>query len=84
MIKNIVLLVVGLIAGVVFTLTFQNPQRAGRAARDGIGVVESRMTSLRRDACIRDFLNETQCFQVKRASECEAEIVEQCGLPVAK
>lgn len=79
--KIAIVFVLGLVMGVLGTLAFQNPNKAGEVARDGIGSVQTRVEGARRNQCVRDFLDRTQCFQKKKDSECDALIVQECGLP---
>lgn len=79
--EKIVVLVIGIVVGVVATLAFQNPRKVGDAARDGITHVQTTVERERRDQCVREFLDETGCFQKQSAKECDARIVQRCGLP---
>lgn len=79
--KIIIVFVVGIAIGVFCTLTSQNPRKVGKAARDGISKVKAQVDDARREQCVRDFLDRTQCFQKKSDRECDALIVRECGLP---
>jgi hypothetical protein len=74
-------LVIGIVIGVFGVLAFQNPRKVGQAAYSGISEVQTRVEGMRRDQCVRDFLDRTQCFQKKPGRECDALIVRECGTP---
>lgn len=79
--KIAIVFVLGLALGVAGVLAFQNPNKVGKAARDGISDVQTRVEGARRNQCVRDFLDRTQCFQKKKDTECDALIVQECGVP---
>lgn len=79
--RTLISLIIGITLGVCGVLAFQNPDRVGQAARDGVTGVQTRVEGARRNQCVRDFLDRTQCFQKKKAVECDALIVQECGVP---
>lgn len=79
--KSLLIFTVGVVLGVSGTIAFQNPSKVGDAARDGITQMQTQVESARREQCVREFLDSTNCFQRKKAGECDALIVKECGLP---
>lgn len=79
--RTLLVLFLGVVLGCVGTVMFHNPKVVGEAARSSITSVESTVVDFRRDACVREFNQETQCFQRKPARECDSLIVKKCGLP---
>lgn len=79
--KSLLVFVTGLVLGISGTIAFQNPREVGDAARAGISKVQVQVEGARREQCVRDFLDSTNCFQRKGAKECDALIVKECGLP---
>lgn len=73
--------VIGWALGIIFVKAYQNPREVADAARGSIDAVQTQIEGVRRDQCVRDFLSRTTCFQELRASECDALIVKECGVP---
>jgi hypothetical protein len=79
--KQFAILIFGMVLGSIATVAVNHPQAASRAAHDGVDTVQTKVRTLKRERCVRDFLDETRCFQSRPARECDALIVATCGVP---
>lgn len=75
------LIAIGVILGAGLCYVAMHPKDAERAAKRGIEDVSSTVQGARRGKCVRDFLQETSCFQKFSDEECDARIVKECGPP---
>lgn len=71
----------GVVVGVFGLFTFQNPHIAADKVRSAADAMETEVSEVRRERCVRKFLDETGCFQKLSAKECDAQIVQRCGVP---
>lgn len=79
--KSLFTFVSGLVVGAALLFALQNPKEAASNARVATDMVEAKVNETRRERCIRQYLDSTSCYQKLPAKECDAAIVERCGLP---
>lgn len=79
--KTVLVFVLGVVAGGISTYVILNPDQAAQKAHQGVATVQTSVQELQHDHCRRQYLDETHCYQKIPAKECDARIVERCGVP---
>jgi len=79
--KSLLLVLLGAGLGVAGLLVFQHPDRASTAIQGGFNRATTAVSEVRRSHCVQEFHHRTACYQKLPAKECDALLVEECGVP---